>query len=151
MIRTMRTMITFLFSLAITGCTFINPSIVSELQSTPITPRAERLLVLALPDRELPLRYLQQGDCLYLGAGGTWWRQLQTPLSVQVWLRGHPQTAIAQAFPGASAVRKPVMRQLRDRWPASWLRVIRKGQLVLVDLQHQASQPERCLAEFKPA
>lgn len=55
----------------------VNPRVVAELQSEPNGERAQRVMLLTLPDGStIPVNYLQEGQVVFVGADGQWWREL---------------------------------------------------------------------------
>ena len=56
----------------------INPRVVRELREDPQGERAQKVMLLTLPSgRELPVNYLREGDTVYAGADGPWWREVR--------------------------------------------------------------------------
>ena len=55
-----------------------NPRVVAELRDDPQGERAGIVMLLGLPDgRELPVNYLREGNQVFAGADGRWWRPLR--------------------------------------------------------------------------
>lgn len=78
-----------------------NPRVARELVADPDGERARKVMLLMLPSgREIPVNYLREGDKVFAGADGRWWRELEGGGGdVQVLVRG-------VAYPGrARAVR----------------------------------------------
>lgn len=130
----------------VSGCASFNQPVIEDLESSEPSARAERVLLITLPDgARFPVRYLRQETCIYLGAGGGWWRQLEQPAAVTLLLQGRSLDATAQAFPQADPeLRRGVMRALRDHWTRAWLRFVRPGTLVVANVGENPS-PQRCL------
>ncbi len=76
-----RAFITFLLSI---------PEIVVELQSEPNGERAQRVMLLTLPDGStIPVNYLQEGQVVFVGADGQWWREFgDNGKDVEIFLQG---------------------------------------------------------------
>lgn len=57
---------------------WINPRVVEELRNEPTGERAQKVMLLTLPSgKELPVNYLREGDTVYVGADGPWWREMR--------------------------------------------------------------------------
>ena len=121
------------------GCALVNPGVLDELEANPDGPRAARTLVMSFADgTRLPLNYQREADVVYLGAGGSWWRRLETPTPVTVLIQGERLSGEAVAVRDDPARRRAVFRALRPR-ALAWL----PGVLVKVTLTGEA--PERAL------
>jgi hypothetical protein len=92
-----------------------NPRVVRELLERPGGERAQRVMLLTLPSgRELPVNYLREGDLVYAGADGRWWRELAGDgATVQVWVRGERWTGHGRAIRDDPAHAKAVFARLR--------------------------------------
>ena len=56
---------------------FANPRVERELIERPDGERARRAMLLTLPSgRRIPVNYLREGDVVYAGADGRWWKNL---------------------------------------------------------------------------
>ncbi len=54
-----------------------NPRVVQELIENPDGARAQRVMLLTLPSgRRIPVNYFHEGDMVYAGADGRWWKEL---------------------------------------------------------------------------
>jgi hypothetical protein len=76
-----------------------NPQVVQELRQDPTGERADKVMLLRLPSgRELPVNYLREGDRIYAGADGRWWKELEMgDAVVRVWVRGEEFEARGRA------------------------------------------------------
>jgi hypothetical protein len=92
-----------------------NPQVVQELRQDPTGERADRVMLLRLPSgRELPVNYLREGDRIYAGADGRWWKELEMGDSVvRVWVRGEEFEARGRAVLDDPAYTKDVFSRLR--------------------------------------
>ena len=55
------------------------PKDLDELTQNPDGVRAGRVMLLTLPDgRTIPVNYLKEGDTVFAGADGRWWRVFQS-------------------------------------------------------------------------
>ena len=67
-----------------------NPRVARELAEEPDGDRARKVMLIRLPSgRELPVNYLREGDVVYAGADGRWWKELEGEgFDVEVLIRG---------------------------------------------------------------
>lgn len=92
-----------------------NPRVAQELREEPDGERARRVMLLTLPSgRELPVNYFQEGDLVWAGADGRWWRELEgegEPVTVLV--RGAERLGTARAVLDDPAYTEEVFAKLR--------------------------------------
>ncbi len=108
--------------------------VVDELTSQPQSERAQKVMLLTLPSgRTIPVNYLREGDRVYAGADGRWWRELREG--------GAPVTAVVlgESLSGHGVAveddpdhTRDVFSRLRPTVPA-WLPEALDG--VLVEIQ----------------
>ena len=56
---------------------FANPRTIRELIEQPDGERAQKVMLLTLPSRRvIPVNYLREGEMVYAGSDGGWWREL---------------------------------------------------------------------------
>ncbi len=56
----------------------VNPRVSMELREQPDGVRAARVMLLTMPDgRQIPVNYLREGNLVFAGADGRWWRALR--------------------------------------------------------------------------
>ncbi len=114
---------------------FANPRVVDELRNNPQGERAARVTLLTFADgKAIPVNYLREGDKVFIGADGPWWRAFRdggAPVSVLIrgeTLHGHAVTVLDDP-----AYTKDVFKRLRPtvpKWLPDWL----NGKLVVVTL-----------------
>ncbi len=92
-----------------------NPRVVAELRSDPKGERAQKVMLVTLPSgRELPMNYWHEGDLVFAGADGRWWRELDGEgAPVTVWLRGDLRRGTARAIRDDPAYKARVFKELR--------------------------------------
>ena len=55
-----------------------NPRVMEALKADPQSDQAARAMIITFPDgRELPVNYLWEGDKVFAGSDGRWWRAFQ--------------------------------------------------------------------------
>ena len=109
-----------LLLLAVVGIWFYydsvaNPRVVRELMAEPDGERAQKVMLLTLPSgRRLPVNYLREGDRVYAGADGTWWKELGGDgVPVTLLVRGENLTGTARAVRGDPEYTAEVFSRLR--------------------------------------
>jgi hypothetical protein len=112
-----------------------NPRVVTELRSDPEGDRAARTMVLTLPDgTELPVNYLFEGDRVFAGADGRWWRAFEGDgAPVVVLIRGRTLTGHAKVELEDRAYIEDVFSRLRPA--ASWVPASLDAKLVVITLE----------------
>ena len=117
-----------------------NPRVVAEITANPQGERAGIVMVLTLPDgRALPVNYRREGNRVYAGADGRWWRSLRAgDAPVTVLIRGETFAGRARVSFDDTEFKTNVFSRLRPtvpRWLPGWL----DAQLVVIDLTGSAS------------
>ena len=112
-----------------------NPRVAAELRDNPQGERAGIVMLLELPDgRELPVNYLREGDQVFVGVDGRWWRVLREGNApVTMLIRGETLTGKARVVFDDPAYKRAVFDRLRPtapKWLPEWL----DGHLVVIDL-----------------
>jgi hypothetical protein len=115
-----------------------NSGVVEELRTNPGGERAARAMLITLPDgRELPVNYLREGDMVYLGVDGLWWREFREGAQpVTLLIRGQTLSGQAVAILDDPARTEAVFARLRPTAPA-WLPGRMRGVLVQVTLNEE--------------
>ena len=112
-----------------------NPAVVQELKDNPQGERAGIVMLLTLPDgRMLPVNYLREGNRVFAGADGRWWRALREgDAEVTVWIRGETFQGRAHVALDEPEYKREVFARLRPdvpKWLPEWL----DAHLVVIDL-----------------
>ena len=111
-----------------------NPRVVEELRNNPDGPRAARAMLLTSPDgRVLPVNYLREGNRVYAGADGRWWRAFRdggAPVSLLI--KGERLTGHATLELDDQAYVDDVFSRLRPA--ASWVPKWLDAKLVVITL-----------------
>lgn len=94
---------------------YANPRTERELLENPDGERAARVMLLTLPSgRRLPINYLREGDLVYAGADGPWWKELRgAGFPVTLWIRGETLRGSARAVLDDSERTADVFSRLR--------------------------------------
>lgn len=115
---------------------FANPRVIEELQTDPQGERAGIVMLLTLPDgRILPVNYRREGDQVFAGADGRWWRALREgDVPVTVTIRGETLKGRARVVFDDPEYKRDVFARLRPNVP-KWLPAWLDAQLVVIDLE----------------
>ena len=121
-----------------------NPRVIEEITANPQGERAGIVMLLTLPnDRALPVNYLHEGDRVYAGADGAWWRSLRDgDAPVTVLIRGETFTGRAHVVFDDPGFKADVFSRLRPTVP-SWLPAWLDAHLVVIDLDELSTATNR--------
>ena len=118
--------------------TVANPKVMAELLAEPEGDRAARTMILIFPDgTELPVNYLWEGDVVYAGSDGRWWRAFRSGgVPVSMLIRGRTLTGHARVELDDQAFIDDVFARLRPA--ASWVPSALDAKLVVITLDETA-------------
>lgn len=111
----------------------INPAVMEELRNNPMGEEAREAMLLTFGDRTLPVNYLKEGEVVYIGVDGRWWRAFSgegAPVSLLIQGQTYRGHAIAA---DDAALRDDVFARLRPTEP-TWLPEWLRGTLVVITL-----------------
>lgn len=111
-----------------------NPKVVETLKSDPEGAQAERAMIITFPDgRELPVNYLWEGDKVFAGSDGRWWRAFQEgDVPVTLLIKGQTLTGRASVELDNQAYIDDIFSRLRPA--ASWVPQALDAKLVVITL-----------------
>ena len=112
-----------------------NPRVVAELSNDPHGERAGIVMLLELSDGgTLPVNYRREGDQVFVGADGRWWRALREGNApVGMLIGGETLTGKARVVFDDPAYKCAVFDRLRPKVP-KWLPEWLDAHLVVIDL-----------------
>ncbi len=118
-----------------------NPRVIAELKSDPLGNRAGIVMLLTFPDgRTLPVNYLRDGNQVFAGADGLWWRALRAgDVPVTVEIRGEVLAGRARVVLDDPEYTRPLFKRLRPKVP-KWLPQWLDAYLVAIDLDRTAKE-----------
>src|SRR6187549_673351 len=92
-----------------------NPRVEREVREEPNGERARKVMLMTLPGgRTIPVNYLREGDVVYAGADGRWWREFRGDgADVQLLVRGETLSGRARAIENDPDHRAAVFSRLR--------------------------------------
>lgn len=111
-----------------------NAQVAEELRADPDSPRAARAMLLTFADgREIPVNYLKEGNRVFAGADGRWWRAFQDGgAPVTVLIKGQSLTGHATVELDDQAYIDDIFSRLRPA--ASWVPKWLDAKLVVITL-----------------
>ena len=112
---------------------------VAELKQNPMGKRAERTMLLMFSGgKMIPVNYLREGNRVYAGADGWWWRAFDGEGSaVTMLIQGEVLAGHATVLLDDQEFIDAVFSRLRPTVP-EWLPDWANGKLVIVDLKVSA-------------
>lgn len=94
-----------------------NPRIARKILEEPDGELARKVMLLTLPSgKRYPVNYLRDGDLVFAGCDGRWWRELRgdgAPVSVHI--RGRDLRGIARVVTDDPGYRERIFERLRPR------------------------------------
>ena len=117
----------------------VNPIVSKELRNNPDGREAREAMLLTFEGRTLPVNYLKEGNNVYIGVDGRWWRAFAGGrVAVSMLIAGEPYKGFAELAADDPAYIKDVFSRLRPTtpdWLPSWL----SAQLVVITLDSKAA------------
>lgn len=122
--------------------TIANPRVIEEITTNPTGERAGVVMALTLPDgHTLPVNYRREGNHVYAGADGRWWRTLRDGNApVTVLIRGERLAGRAHVVFDDPAFKADVFSRLRPTVPG-WLPAWLDAHLVVIELEAPTPAP----------
>ena len=119
-----------------------NPRVMEEITANPDGERAGIVMALTLPGgRTLPVNYRREGNYVYAGADGRWWRTLRDgDAPVTVLIRGETLSGVARVVFDDPEFKADVFSRLRPTVP-SWLPEWLDAHLVVIELEGSGAAP----------
>ena len=113
-----------------------NDQVAEELRSNPDGERANIVTLLTLPDgRELPVNYLREGNQVFVGADGRWWRAFRDgDVPVNLMIKGETLSGKARVVLDDPDYTRDVFSRLRPSAP-DWLPDWLNANLIVIDLE----------------
>ena len=121
-----------------------NAWVITEIQTNPGGKLAARSMVITLSDgRVYPVNYLREGNLVFMGIDGRWWRVFQGQgQQVEMLIQGQRLTGFAKVEQDDRAYIDEVFARLRPKVP-SWLPDWLNGKLVVITLDSGVSNATR--------
>ena len=121
-----------------------NALVIAEIQANPGGERAARSMVITLADgRVYPVNYLREGNLVFMGIDGRWWRAFRGDgQQVEMLIQGQLLIGSARVELDDQAYIDEVFARLRPKVP-SWLPDWLNGKLVVITLDSVVSNAIR--------
>lgn len=112
-----------------------NERVAQEIRANPDGDRARRSMLLYLPDgRMYPVNYLHEGNLVFMGIDGRWWREFRGEgAPVRMFIRGAELSGHGRVVLDDPAYVEDVFSRLRPTVP-DWLPDWLNGKLVVITL-----------------
>ena len=112
-----------------------NAQVAADIRNNPDGDRARRAMLLYLQDGTMyPVNYLHEGDQVFMGIDGLWWREFQGQgAPVRMLIRGEEYSGHAVVELDDQAYIDDVFSRLRPTVP-EWLPDWANGKLVVITL-----------------
>jgi len=116
----------------------VNPMILNEIKNEPSSEMAGEALVLTFSSgKEIPVNYLREGNQVFVGADGPWWREFEAgSMPVTLVIKGETFMGSATVVLDDPAYTHEIFMRLRPTVP-EWLPEWLNGKLIVINLVHQ--------------
>ncbi|MFT7651327.1 MAG: hypothetical protein ACI9UU_000429 [Candidatus Azotimanducaceae bacterium] len=113
-----------------------NAAVAQDIESNPDGDRAKRAMLLYLEDdRMFPVNYLKEGNLVFVGIDGLWWREFEGQgAPVRLLIRGEQYHGHAKTVLDDPAYKEEIFARLRPTAP-EWLPDWLNGKLVVIKLK----------------
>ncbi|MFT6436984.1 MAG: hypothetical protein ACJAVI_005058 [Candidatus Azotimanducaceae bacterium] len=113
----------------------MNPMIVNQIKNKPTSEIAGEALALSFSSgKEIPVNYLREGNQVFVGADGPWWREFENgPTPVKLVIKGVKLTGSATVVLDDPEYTQEIFARLRPTTPG-WLPDWLKGKLIVIKL-----------------
>ena len=113
-----------------------NAQVAKEIRASPDGDRAQKTMLLTLADgRMYPVNFLHEGNRVYMGIDGLWWREfVDEAQPVQVFIRGKNYAGYARTVLDDAAYKTDVFSRLRPSVP-KWLPDFLDAKFVVITLE----------------
>ena len=112
----------------------VNPAMVEEIRTNPTGKEAQEAMLLTFEGKTLPVNYLKEGNTVFMGVDGRWWRAFTgDAVPVSVLIQGETYKGHGVVVLDDPAYVKDVFSRLRPTAP-EWLPVWLRGKLVVITI-----------------
>ena len=116
----------------------VNPAMMREVQTNPLGEEGQEVMLLTFGEKTLPVNYLKEGNTVFIGVDGRWWRAftdngapVSTPVSMLI--QGETYQGHAVVVLDNQAYTNGVFLRLRPTAP-EWLPLWLTGKLVVITI-----------------
>jgi hypothetical protein len=112
----------------------VNPAMMEEIRSNPTGEEAQEAMLLTYEGKTLPVNYLKEGNTVFMGVDGRWWRAFTgDAVPVYMLIQGETYAGYGVAVLDDPAYVKDVFSRLRPTAP-TWLPDWLQGKLVVITI-----------------
>lgn len=112
----------------------VNPAVMEEIRTNPDGEEAQIAMILSFDDKTIPVNYLREGNLVFMGVDGPWWRNFQGEgKAVSMVIRGETLTGHGVVVLDNDDYVVDVFSRLRPTAP-EWLPLWLNGKLVVITL-----------------
>jgi hypothetical protein len=112
----------------------VNPAVMEEIRTNPTGEEAQEAMLLTFGDKTLPVNYLKEGNTVFLGVDGRWWRSFTGDgATVSILIQGVTYKGHAVVVLDDPAYVKDTFARLRPTTP-EWLPEWLNGKLVVITI-----------------
>ena len=118
----------------------VNPAMMKEIRTNPTGEEAQEAMLLTFDGKTLPVNYLKEGDTVFMGADGRWWRAFTGEgIPVSMLIQGETYNGHGVVILDDPAYVQEVFARLRPTAP-EWLPGWLTGKLIVITLRTSAEQ-----------
>ncbi len=112
----------------------VNPAVMGEIRTNPNGDEAKEAMLITFDGQTLPVNYLREGNQVFMGVDGRWWRSFQGEgLPVTMLIQGETLKGHGVVIEDDPAYVEDVFSRLRPTAP-EWLPAWLNGKLVVITL-----------------
>ena len=112
----------------------VNPAVMDEIRNNPDGEEAQIAMILSFDDKTIPVNYLREGNLVFMGVDGPWWRSFKGEgKAVSMVIRGETLTGHGVVVLDNDDYVVDVFSRLRPTAP-DWLPLWLNGKLVVITL-----------------
>ena len=113
-----------------------NARVAEEIRTSPEGDRAQKTMLLTLADgRMYPVNFLHEGNLIYMGIDGLWWREfVDNEQLVKMFIRGESYRGYARTVLDDRRYKTDVFSRLRPSVP-KWLPDFLDAKLVMITIE----------------
>lgn len=112
----------------------VNPAMMEEIRTNPTGEEAQEAMLLTFEGKTLPVNYLKEGDTVFMGVDGRWWRSFTGDgAPVSMYIQGQTYNGHGVVVLDNPAYVADIFSRLRPtapEWLPSWL----NGKLVVITI-----------------
>jgi len=113
----------------------VNPAMIEEIRTNPTGEEAQEAMLLTFGDKTLPVNYLKEGDTVFMGVDGRWWRAFTgDAVPVSMLIQGETYSGLGVVVLDDPDYVEDVFSRLRPTTP-EWLPAFLKANLVVITIE----------------